>query len=117
MGEFSYGSVWWKVPDEMVYYQPHHLDNWTDREVLKMHYYLTKRLDGYGHLTAHDSIKHNCEVFRAVLASRGIDGVDNVIANEEFYNWGYRSWQFTASRIDDPWNRHRPQVSFVRIGL
>ena len=117
MSEFTYGSVWWKLPDEMVTYQPHHLDNWTNMEVLKMHYYLTKRLDGYGHLTAHDSIKHNCKVFREVLAARSIDGVDNCIQNETFYDWGYRTWQFTESRVGDPNLYRRPRVSFVRIGL
>lgn len=115
MTKWHYGSVWWKLPEKMVYYTEEHLKQWSDREIMKMHYYLTMRLDGYGHLDADESIKHNCNLFRRVLAGRGIDGVDNVIWNETFYGWGYRDWQFTSSRIDTP--AKQPDTKFVRIGL
>lgn len=110
-----YGSCWWVCPPTMVYYTEKHLETWTDREVMKMHYYLTKRLDGYGHLSAHDSIKHNCNLFREVLRQRGIDGINNVQWNETFYDWGYRHWRWTASPIKDP--KPLPEIKFVKISL
>jgi len=90
-----YGSCWWTVPPTMVRYTEEHLKRWTTREIMLMHYYLTSRLDGYGHLTADDSIKENCELFRRVLTQRGHDGVRNCIYNERAYDAGYRQWQYT----------------------
>lgn len=97
----QYGSVWWTVPPTMTLYTEKHLEKWTTREILKMHYYLTSRLDGYRHLTADESIKHNCLLFREVLRQRGVDGVDNCIQNEAFYYGGYRDWVFTSSPIKE----------------
>ena len=113
--QWSYGSCWWNVPPTMTYYTEEHLSKWTDREIMKMHYYLTNRLDGYGHLSAHDSIKHNCDLFRRVLRERGRDGVDNVIWNETFYNWGYREWQFTPSLISHP--VAKPETKLLRVSF
>lgn len=84
----------------MTYYTEEHLKKWTTREIMLMHYYLTARLDGYGHLTADESIKHNCTLFRNVLRERGHDGVDNCILNERAYDAGYRHWIYTESPID-----------------
>lgn len=94
-----YGSCWWTVPPTMTYYTEEHLKSWTTREIMKMHYYLTARMDGYGHLTAHDSIRHNCLLFRRVLAERGYDGIANYRNNEAYYDWGYRDWLWSNSKI------------------
>lgn len=111
VGHVYYGSCWWTVPPTMVRYTEENLKAWTDRELMKMHYYLTARLDGYGNLTADDSIKENCLVFRKVLAERGHDGIQNCMDNEEMYNWGYRSWQWTNRPIGMRRGRPRPTWS------
>lgn len=111
-----YGSCWWTIaPGPMVVYTEDHLSKWTTREIMKMHYYLTARLDGYGHLTADQTVKDNCTLFRNVLAERGHDGVDNCMQNEMFYDCGYRSWQYTESPIGE--KREKPATNYVRIGF
>lgn len=111
-----YGSCWWTLaPGPMVRYTEEHLAKWTTREIMKMHYYLTDRLDGYGHLTADESIKENCLLFRRVLAERGHDGVDNCIKNDWAYDAGYRDWFYTESPVDKP--TPKPETTYVRIGL
>lgn len=113
--QWPYGSCWWVCPPTMPYYTEEHLSKWTNRELLKMHYYLTNRLDGYNYLSAHDSIKHNCTLFREVLRQRGIDGVHNVMWNETFYDWGYRHWRYTESPIKNA--EPLPETKFVKISL
>lgn len=89
---YPFDSCWYKLPEKMVVYTEQHLKSWTKRELLIMHWHLTRRLDGYGHETADQSIKDNCVLFRKVLVEMGEDPIKNVIDNEEFYNWGNRSW-------------------------
>lgn len=112
----TYGRCWWTIaPGPMVRYTEDHLSKWTTREIMKMHYYLTARLDGYGHLTADQTVKDNCLLFRRVLAERGHDGVDNCIRNEWAYQAGYRHWIYTNSPVGKV--TPKPQTTFVRIGL
>ena len=99
---YHYGSCWWTIaPGPMVVYTEEHLEKWTTREVMKLHYYMTDRLDGYDHLTADQTVKDNCLLFRKVLRDRGHDGVDNCIRNEWYYNAGYREWIYTESPIKE----------------
>jgi hypothetical protein len=77
ISKFPYGHVFWELPEKMFEYKEEQLQSWGKFELLRMHYYLTKRLDGYGHLTADNSIKNNCELFRRILAERNINGVTN----------------------------------------
>lgn len=97
---WPYGSCWWVPSPNMVQYTDEHLKKWTTREIMKMAYYLVKRMDGYGHLSASEAVKHNAEAFTAALHQRGFDPICNARDNMlYFYNWGYRSWVYTEHRL------------------
>ena len=112
---FPYGSMFHYMGDDGFFYSRETLSKWTIRELLLKHYYLTMRLDGYGHLDASEYQKANCLTFRAELESRGVDAVRNVMDNEKWYDWGYRSVQTKWFPLGAP--REEEGCLYVRIGL
>lgn len=87
-----YGNVFHVYKDNGYFYKPEDISpqKATIHELLLKHYYLTMRLDGYGHLTASEEIFHNCQVFRDELHRRGVDAVQHCVDMEMWYDWGYR---------------------------
>lgn len=84
-----YGSVYhWH--EDNTQYTPEMLKSWSNRDLLLKHYHLTARLDGYGHLSASDTMKSNALIFREALRGRGIDGVQHCIQMDWLYDAGYR---------------------------
>ena len=114
--KFPYGHVFHEHGDDGFYFTRRMLSKWTIRELLLKHYYLTMRLDGYGHLTASDYQKQNCLTFRAELHSRNVDAVRNCMDNEMWYDWGYRWVQAKWYPLDAS-RRDLEQTRYVRIGL
>lgn len=110
-----YGSVFHYMGDDGFFYTREKLKSWTIKELLIKHYYLTFRLDGYGHLDASEYQKQNCLTFRDELHNRDVDAVRHCMDMERWYDAGYRyvraKWY--------PLGAERPQEGcrYVKIGL
>lgn len=110
-----YGDVFHKMGDDGFYFTREMLSKWTIRELLLKHYYLTMRLDGYGHLDASEFQKKNCLIFREELHARNVDAVRHCMDMEMWYDWGYRHVRIKWYPLHTP--RDLEQTRYVRIGL
>lgn len=54
--DWNSDSRWFKLPKKMVAYSEENLAKWSDRELLIMHWHMTRRLDGYGVLFLDNSL-------------------------------------------------------------